>query len=104
MTLRREGWPRQVDVVISVWIRRSMGFVWGHVEGLGIRQVKCVSDRLKQRFSHPYQPHVQTLICKRCLHSPGMLKRRGRLASISCETVQVAVRLCGKEGGVFPWR
>ena len=36
-----------------------MGFVWGHVEGLGIRQVKCVSDRLKQRFSHPYQPRVQ---------------------------------------------
>ena len=59
MTLRREGWPRHVDVVISVWIRRSMGFVWGHVEGLGIRQVKCVSDRLKQRFSHPYQPRVQ---------------------------------------------
>lgn len=55
-TLRREGWPRQVDAVISVW---SMGFVWGHVEGLGICQVKCVSDRLKQRFSHPYQPRVQ---------------------------------------------
>ena len=36
-----------------------MGFVWRHVEGLGIRQVKCVSDRLKQRFSDSYLPCVQ---------------------------------------------
>lgn len=36
-----------------------MGFVWGHVEGLGICQVKCLSDRLKQRFSDSYLPCVQ---------------------------------------------
>lgn len=111
----RDGDPEERRVAKTSWCcdiclgQEVSGFCLGACRRSGnspseVRIWQAQAEVLRPLSASCSGRNVQTLICKRCLHSPGMLERRGRLASISCEIVQVGVRVCGKEEGVFPWR